>query len=283
MKTFVEIHIPGAPAARHELLGERVTLGTGSEASIRLPGTSGFEAEQVELFTSERGVLVQLSTGIKASFVFEGAEHRSAQAPWGGEVFVANVRLTFLKDPAARRASPVLLLLAPVAFILLGLGAYQAATPDDASSHEVPAPPLFDEHQAIRCPEAEPAVAEHRARDDERAALAKQERSAFDATDGVDALSLFREARVCFELAHNTEEASRLVDEVSRCSGRLNEQYATLRLRLRVSLDKDRSADALAAVREMQALLAHQAEGPYRQWLTQLGRTLEHKVAQPGS
>jgi hypothetical protein len=203
--------------------------------------------------------------------------------PWGGEVFIGNVRLTFLKDSPNRRTSPVLLLLTPVVFIVLGLGAYQAALPDDAYTHEVPAPPLFDEHQVSQCPEAEPSVAERRARLDERAALAKQERSAFDATDGMDAVSLLREAQACFQSADQADNASRMTDELSRWSGRLNEQYTTLRLRLRVALDKERHADALATVRELQTLLAHLKEGPYRQWLGQLGQTLERNVARPSS
>jgi len=180
-------------------------------------------------------------------------------------------------------AGLVSLLLAPVVFIALGLSAYRAASQDDASTYEGPAPALFDERQVGPCPERESSITEHRARDHERAALAKQERSAFDATDGVDAVFPFREAQACFQLAGKADDASRVANELSQWSGRLNERYATLRLQLKVALDKQRHADALAAVRELQALLAHQEEGPYRQWLGQLSRTLEQKLAQPRS
>jgi hypothetical protein len=50
-----------------------------------------------------------------------------------------------------------------------------------------------------------------------------------------------------------------------------------------VALDKQRHADALTAVRELQALLAHQEEGQYRQWLGQFRQTLEQMLAQPRS
>jgi hypothetical protein len=283
MKHFVEIHIPGSSAQRHELLGNRTTLGTGAEASIRVSESSGLAAEQVELFTGDQVVSVQVPTGSKGALVFEGSEHRKVSVPWGGELFVGNVRLTFLRDSKASRTSPVLLLLAPVVFIALGLGAYRAASQNDVSAREVPAPVLFDDRQVGQCPERESSIAEHRARDHERAALAKEERSAFDATDGVDAVSLFREAQACFQLAGKADDVTRVANEFTQWSGQLNEQYATLRLQLKVALDKQRHADALAAVKELQALLAHQEEGPYRQWLGQLSRTLEQKLAQPKS
>jgi len=283
MEHFVEIHIPGSSAQRHELLRNRTTLGTGADASIRVSESSGLAAEQVELFTGDQVVSVQVPTGSKGSLVFEGTEHRKVSVPWGGELFVGNVRLTFLRDSKVSRISPVLLLLAPVAIIVLGLSAYRAASQDDASTHEVPAPALFDERQVSQCPERESSVAEHRARDHERAALAKQERSAFDATDGVDAVSLFREAQACFQLAGKADDVLRVANKLSQWSGRLNERYATVRLQLKVAVDKQRHADALTAVRELQALLAHQDDGLYRQWLGQLSRTLEQKLARPKS
>ena len=283
MKYFVEIHIPGRNPQRHALLGDRLTLGTGAAASIRVPACTGFEAEQLELFTNDHGVRVQVPTGTQGALVFDGSEHRSVSGPWGCEVFVGNVRLAFLSDSSGRRSSPVLLLLAPVVLILSGLGAYRAALPNDASALEVAAPPLFDEQPIGSCSQSEPGVAEHRARDDERAALAKEERSAFDATDGMDAVPLFNQALACFQVVGKTEDISRVASELSSWRSRLNEQYATLRLRLRLSLDSERHADALAAANELRALLAHQQEGPYWQWLVQISRTLEHKLSKSGS
>ncbi len=283
MKTFVEIHVPGASTERHELVGDRLTLGNGAAASIRVTAALGLEAGHVELFAGEQGVQVQVPMGTKGSLVFEGNEHRTVQVPWRGEVFIGNVRLTFLVASSNKSACPLLLLLTPVVFIVLGLGAYRAALPDDASTHEVLAPALFDEHQVSQCPEGESSIAEHRAHEDERAALAKQERSAFDPTDGVDAVSLLREAQACFQAAGKADEVARVAEELTRWSGWLNAQYATVRLRLRVALDKERPTESMAALRELQALLAHQQDTPYWQWLVQLGRTLERKMARNDS
>jgi hypothetical protein len=283
VKHFVEIHVPGTNPRRHELLGDRLTLGTGAGASIRVPASTKFEAEQLDVFTNDYGVHVQVPTGTKGALVFDGSEHRSVSGPWGCEVFVGNVRLAFLSDSSGRRSSPVLVLLVPVVLISLGLGAYRAALPNDLSVLEVAAPPLFDEQPIDGCSQSEPGVAEHHARDDERAALAKEERSAFDVTDGMDAVPLFNQALACFQVVDKPEDISRVADELSSWRSRLNEQYATLRLRLRLSLDSERHADALTAANELRALLAHQQEGPYRQWLVQISRTLEHKLSKSGS
>jgi hypothetical protein len=283
VKHFVEIHLPNTSPQRIELSAERLALGTGALSSIHSSSCSGVSCEQVELFAAESGVRVQIAPENEGTIVFEGTEYRSVFVPWKGEVFFGSARLTFLEDTVAGRAGPVLVLLAPMVFIALGLGAYQAATPDELSSRDVSAPPLYDEQRVIPCPERNPSDAEHRARDDERMALAKQERLAFDAAEGFDALTLLHEAQACFRAAEKLDESSRLSGELTRWSRQLATRYATLRLRLRGALDENRATDALAAVRELQAMLAHRNEDPYHRWLTQLRRTLEQQIARTGS
>jgi len=281
MKAFVEIHWPGGCAERHELTAERVSIGTGTEASIRVPITTGFEVEQLELFTGERDVRVQIPPGIKGRLTFEGAEQRRVRVPIGGEVFVGNVRLSFLGAPAHQRIHPLLLLAIPGVAIIASLWAYNAAQPDDPSSRDVPAPSLFDDQKSVTCPATEELAAEHRAQQFERAARAKQERSAFFPSDGPDAAALLNLAAACFEYANKHEDAERMGKELSHWKQQLGEQYATLRLRLRAALDNERTVDALSAVRELKSLLAHQQDGPYRQWLEQVSRNVESKLAQP--
>jgi hypothetical protein len=279
MKTFVEIHCPGAYAERHELAAERVSIGTGTEATIRVPSVTGLESEQVELFAGDQDVRVQIPPGVKGKLVFEGAEQRRVRVPIGGEVFIDNVRLSFLRVSAHRRLHPLLLLAIPSVAILAGLGAHNATQPGDPCSIEVPAPALFDAHQVATCPNTDPLAAEHRARQDERAARAKQERSAFFSSDGPEAAALLQQAMACFQRANKRNDAERVSRELLLWKGRLNEHYATLRLRLRAALDNDRTTDALSAVKELKSLLAHQQDSPYRQWLMQVGRDVEVKRA----
>ena len=93
-----------------------------------------------------------------------------------------------------------------------------------------------------------------------------------------DVGALFRRARACYEVAGESEGATRMQSELSHQTERLNEQYATLRLRLRVALDRDRYGEALEAARDLEGLLVRHADSPYRRWLGLLQRTLERKV-----
>lgn len=279
MKAFVEIHWPGGFAERHELTAERVSIGTGTQATIRVPVSTGFESEQLELFTGEHDVRVQIPPGTKGRITFDGAEERRVRVPLGGEVFVGNVRLSLLGATAHRRIPPLLLVAMPGLAIMAGFRTYEAIQPDAPSSHEVPAPSLFDDQPTLACATTDPLVAEHRARQDERTARAKRERAAFFPSDGPDAAALLDQAAACFERANKHDDAQRIVRELSQWRQQLIERYASLRLR--ASLDNERTADALSAVKELKSLLAHQQDGPYRQWLEHVHRTLEAKLAQP--
>jgi len=139
---------------------------------------------------------------------------------------------------------------------------------------------LFDTSASAGCPERDPAAAERRARDAEKAATAKQQRSAFDLGDGVDAVALFRQAEACFQASGKGEETARSARQRADWVLRLTEQYATLRMRLRAALDAERPGEALVTLNELQALLARQDPGPYQRWLCQLRESLDRKVVQ---
>ena len=147
MKMFVEVHIAGSNPERHELIAERITLGTRADASIRFNEGGGFGAELVEVFPGEQGVRVEVPTGMKGTLTFEGKEHRRVRVPFGSEVFVGSGRLTFLKVDARRR-SPVVGLAAAVALLAVGLQVYRTSVPEDPTTREVASPELFDGREA---------------------------------------------------------------------------------------------------------------------------------------
>jgi hypothetical protein len=97
--------------------------------------------------------------------------------------------------------------------------------------------------------------AAHRGRQAAHAALAKQERYPFDRSDGTEAVRLFQESRACFIQAGLSEDAGRVAEELQRWTSRIDEEYAALRLQLRVALDQRRHQDALSAVKGLQSLL----------------------------
>jgi hypothetical protein len=280
MKRYVEVHAPGVGSERHELTDDTVVLGTGSDATVRVDRRSLLHSRHLELMTTATGVSVTLAPGVDGAFVFEGSDRKSAFVPWGEEVFLGNVRLTFLETAEAERPSPVLLGVAPLALLVIGFSVFKAVTRDTPSGRSVDAPVLFDER--VTCSEHDRQVAEHRAREAERAAQAKAERFAFAFRDGVEAGRLFLEAHACFESLGLTNDASRLDDQSRRWIARVNEEYSAARLRLRVALDHRGYAEALTATKELRAFLTG-GDGPYAEWLADLERELAQSAATPGS
>lgn len=279
MALYLEVHAAGRNAERHELIGERITLGTSETAGIRLGSVKGLGAELIDLYPGEHNVRVEVPAGSEGSLIFEGAAHRQVCVPFGGEVFVGPCRLTFLKVEERHR-SPVVLLGAVVALLLIGLQVYRATIPEDPATRELSAPLLFDGQSAEGCGESQPDAALGRAQNDARAAYAKLERSAFVTEDGVEAVSLFRRATTCYQLAQRSEDEARMRAELKHQTERLNEQYAGLRLRLRLTLDKERFREALETTRELRALLSEQSDSAYWRWLRELEGSLERRVAQ---
>lgn len=282
MKTYVEIHAPGCAAARHELEVGPTTIGMGPSAAIRVPASAGFASELLELTVGETGVRVCIPSDAPGTLVFEGSEERQVHAPFGSDVFFGNARLAFLKESGRRKKSPLLLLLAPVVLFLAGVEAYSAG-PNQVSKADVAAPVLFDDSVPKSCPESEPGLAERRARDSDRAAIAKQQRSAFELSDGIDAVSLWQTAEACYQAAGKGDDAARTLRQRLDWTGQLTERYASLRMQLRAALDAADPREALSAVCDLQTLLARQAPGPYHQWLGQLRQSLEQQVARLNS
>ena len=231
---FVDIHVPDGSVARHELSKEPTMVGTGPRASIRVSSASGFAAEQLELLPDPEGVQVKLPVDTRGSVIYEGLEQRRVHVPYGADIFVGKTRLEFVSESFGGRRSQLMLLLVPLVLIGLGFSIYRAASPDDPTSREVLAPPLFDQNRKYTCPQSESALAERRSIDDERAAQAKQQRFAFDSADGVQAALLFGEAIACLRVAGKAQEASRVNATLTRWSSRLNGYYTTVQLRLRI-------------------------------------------------
>lgn len=275
MRAFVEIYMPGNGAERHELATGRTIVGTGEAATICLPISTGLEAEQLEILVIDQHVCLQVPANIEGRITFEGTQQREFRVPFGAEVFIGNIRLAFLQLGNRSRVHPVLLLAAPLVLVLAGLAIDNSASPINVTYREVPAPALFDEDESAQCPQVDSEASVRRAQDDERAAQAKLERSAFVVQDGPEGATLLQRARVCFAQAGRAEDAARVREMLARSRDRLNEQYTSLRLRLRLALDRERPCDALSAIRQLESLLLHRDALAYRQWLSQLGHRLD--------
>ncbi len=275
MAKFLELQVRGAQPVELQLPAAAVTLGSGPGSDLRVPESSGLLERHLLLTPSEEGVTVAVGNHAPGALVFRGQELRAALVPWGDEAYVGNLRLGFLSRGAEGGRSSALLLLAPVLLLLIGMAAFADGEPEIDPTDSVEAPPLAGPPPA--CREQEPARAEPRAKEAERAAHAKMQRSAFVTREGVEALDLLAESSACFRAAGLASESARVDSAYHKWGERLNEDYASARLRLRLALTEQRSENALAAVREIEALLAARPSSPYTEWLSELRRKLERK------
>jgi hypothetical protein len=219
-------------------------------------------------------VIADATSGV----LYEGIEQREATVGWGAEVFVAGVRLSFLADDVTkRRTNPILVAALGIALVFLAWQGAGKAT-EGAEEGALVEPPSLTP-PATPCPETEPALAAQRARGDELAARAKQERYPFDPSEGLAALQRLEAAATCLDAAGTPADAIRIRGARDAFQARLNDDFSALRLRLQLALDQDRPRDALGAVRELEALVAPTGETPYRSGLLTLRQRLEQKRA----
>jgi hypothetical protein len=277
MARFLELQVRGSQPVELELRTGQVTLGSGAGSDVRVPESSGLLERHLLLTPGDEGVVVAIASHAPGRLVFRGQELREAQVPWGDEAYVANLRLGFLARGAEASRASTLLLLAPVLLLLVGMASLADGTPEIDPTDSVEAPSLAG--PPLPCREAEPGRAEHRGKEAERAAQAKMQRSAFVTREGIEAMDLLAEASTCFRVAGLEAESQRVETALGKWSERLNDDYASARLRLRVALAEERPENALGAVRELEALLAARPPSPYTEWLTELRRKLERKKA----
>lgn len=277
MAYCLEVQAPTRAAEQHELKPGVVSLGSGDQADLRV-GAASLAPLHLSLEVQLTGVIVRVVEGATSGVLYEGIEQREATVGWGAEVFVAGVRLSFLADDVAtRRTNPLLVAALGVALVILAWqGASTTADSDEQSS--VVEPPSLAQ-PATPCPEVEPTVAAQRARGDELAARAKQERYPFDASEGLAALQRLEAAAACFDAAGTPADAIRIRSARDAFQARLNDDFSALRLRLQLALDQQRTGDALGATKELEALVAPMGETPYGSWLLTLRQRLEQKRA----
>jgi hypothetical protein len=275
MARLVELQVRGSQAVELQLPAAPVTLGSGPSSDLRVPESSGLLERHLLLTPSDAGVTVAVGNHATGALIYHGQELREALVPWGDEAYVANLRLGFVSRGAEAGRSSTLLLLTPVLLLLIGMAAFADGEPEIDPTASVEAPSLAG--PPASCREPDPARAGPRAKEAERAAHAKMQRSAFVTREGLEALDLLAESSACFRTAGLEPEAARVEAEHRAWSERLNDDYAAARLRLRLALAEERPEGALGAVRELEALLAARPSSPYTEWLTELRRKLERK------
>jgi hypothetical protein len=279
MTIWIELHSPGALPTRRELVFSRTAVGTGSEATFRVPASTGLAPTHFWVDSTPMGVKVTVQDELPTGLYFEGREFRTITVPWGAEVFVGSTRVAFLMGRSSVTSSGTRLLLAAAVFVgLLGIGMYKSQGFWSVSEPSLEAPALQATARVL-CADAIAADAAHTAIETEREALAKQQRLPFDPRDGVEAMDILSKSEACYRVAGRIDEASRIQRAAEKWSEFMNSEYSTTRLRLKFDLEHDRYADAIKRIDELRALLAPRGTGEYTQWLTQTRDALTRRLA----
>ena len=276
MNAFIEIALPGQSSRRYPICGTQLSVGRSPDCDIALPGAGRLQPQHLSLRPRADGIELSLVDARSAPLLFHGKSLTSCTVPWEEEVFTAGIRFKPERpggDGAGRRAALAAL---PVVAALFFAGATFLPFKGDGSavfSLTGPQPPALWE-EAVAC--TQPAAAEHRAREAERAALAKMQRYRFEASDGVQALRMLQEAARCYADGGRKREAAQAAKRFEAWKQRLQQDYHGGLLRLRLALQKRDREEVLREVRGLRALLGHR-DGDYLSWLGELQRKLTRK------
>jgi hypothetical protein len=277
MRYFVEIHGSGVVSQRHELLDAQATLGATPDASVRIEVNDGTAIPLLLLARQPDAITVRLPEQVQGTLTFRGEPTRAVAVPWGEDVYVGSVRLAFIAESGRpRHSGGVVLVVGLLAAAALGAALIGSDPFSGPQQTEIEAPPLI--RATPTCPEHDTGPARVFASLALGQALAKRQRAPFDRADGVQALELFGQAKACFEAVGSPADAGAAEKAGAELQGQLNEEYAALRLRLRMSLDQKRWEDAAASVQALERLLTPQGPSPYRAWLADLSHDLERRV-----
>jgi len=277
MKRSVELHEPGKATVSHALETSLCSVATRGGLRLIEKGSPSDGPVVLELTPRDSGVYVQAKPLTPPVVVrYEGREITSLLVPWGDEVFVHGARLSFVLDASAAERARAFVLglaaLAALAALSFGFGTLRGAERDVAIE------PQSLTENVPACTESDALGAEARAREAEGGGLAKRERYPFDPADGPEALMLLREAALCYGRAGRTQDAARVNIAAREWEENLEGDYAALRTRLELALDRKHSSEALGAVKQLELLLGRSGEHPYREWLASRRRELDKKA-----
>lgn len=258
-------------------------VGTGAHCEVRL-AKGECDDEQLLITTSEQG-LRATGRGIECSTTLDGRPFFEGIVPDGAEFRFRECSVCVRQaEPAAQAGTSGKPSLSPlsaavIALIVPGIVAMLVLAP--GGSRPLPARPevprLWSSEGAAACPQTARDEAEAWARQQWEAGRVKQERSPYHLADGVAAVSLLREAEVCFQQAGLSDVAQGVSESSRRLELQLSAEYHVRQVRLERALAKQSWATAAAEADSLRQLLAGR-EGPFATWLGNVGRVASLKA-----
>jgi hypothetical protein len=142
---------------------------------------------------------------------------------------------------------------------------------------EISVTDLFEQIRACKNSGGEPPA--HRAELAEQAARAKMQRYPFEPRDGLQAVTLLREAALCWKAAGQQLPVTRVERQAESWRNGIWQDFQTHRLRLDLAIESQQLARALAEVRALQALWPRKTDAIAIELRRQESR-LEGKIAE---
>jgi hypothetical protein len=263
--------------------GERALVGSASHCDVRLP--MGDAAEEHLLVELAGDTVHVRALADSARTLLDGAPIVNAVLAEGAVLGVGRLRV-LVKASLDRADKPKTSDqgkggTARLAVLSLGLvGAIGLTLASFARGKEIaPAPgrtPELFAAGAVSCPKDRSTGALPFAEEQRDMAIATHERVPFAAHEGVVAVGLYRTAAACFRTAGATEPAGAAEQAAEALEAELSDEFRARRLRLSHVLALEDYELARADVAVLRALTAGK-QGPYVEWLAQVGKQLAAK------
>jgi hypothetical protein len=206
-----------------------------------------------------------------------GQRFENGIVAWGTEIDTGSIVVRLAeKAPDKKRSSGSLLFVAAAALAVIFVVMAQSRDRGKKFLGRVEPPPLFS--AAASCPESG-AASLSRARGAQSSALAKAERYAYEARDGIEAVDLLALAEQCFTTGGRPEQAKFAREERASLQQKIDEDYQLRRLLLDRSLDEGNLTVILRECEALMAMVEHRP-GPFQEWLFQVHRWTEGAVEQ---
>jgi len=277
MIEVVVTHADGA-AARHSVEVEQITIGRSKLADVTIDGAP--EVDDLHLLAVPRldGLWISPARDASVAPTAAGRVLGNEIVPFGAEIDIGSVTLVFRRVASEDRPAGLLGMRPLLMVALLAVALVLALKPggrEAAPSTSAAPPELFDEEAVTECPDAEQPL--RGAREASSLGASKEARYAFDARDGLEAVTLYEVASRCFEAAGDQPQARASRARRDRMRRRLIGDYKSQRVFLERAREALDHAEMLRAARAVRAYVDHRG-GPYRDWLIRTERYAEARI-----
>jgi hypothetical protein len=266
MKPRIELRAPSMQPIVREVGGDSIVIGRKPRLGgngLAVPNASELADEHLIVSFARDRFHIALAAGARLEPSLDGRAFKQSEVPFGSTVVLGSLTIQFLGTAKRSGPSP-LIVMAIVAVVGVMLWSQFDTSSEASLNSSLPnAPALFDAEPT--CPYAG-AQAQVRGGEAEEAAMAHGERYAFDAFEGIQAVSAYRLATACYTSGADAVSGSRARAAAQAWQSRIETRYQGHQLRLRLALDRGRNDQALTEVLSLERLLKGRNDA-YANWL----------------